>query len=85
MYLLVVARWIEITPLNHLSADAVIQHRHGIPDVVISDNGSQYASTHLVLLAYHETPLENGYSPSKLLMGRKLAITLPTVESVYLS
>ena len=29
------------------------------------------------MLAYRSTPLENGYSPSQLLVGRKLRTTLP--------
>ena len=33
---------------------------------------------YLAMLAYHSTPLENGYSPSQLLMGRKLQTPLPT-------
>ncbi|UYV82464.1 K02A2.6-like [Cordylochernes scorpioides] len=31
----------------------------------------------LGLLEYRSTPLENGYSPAELLMGRKLRTTLP--------
>ena len=30
------------------------------------------------LLTYRSTPLQNGYSPSKLLMGRRLQTQLPT-------
>ena len=129
MYLLVVdyySRYIEIARLNKATADEVILHtksifaRHGIPEEVISDNGSQYTSAayqrfaqefqfhhvtsspyfpqsngeaeravgtiknllkknddpYLALLAYRATPLENGYSPSELLMSRRLRTTL---------
>ena len=31
------------------------------------------------LLAYRSTPLENGYSPAEILMGRKLRTNLPVV------
>lgn len=31
----------------------------------------------LVLMAYHSTPLQNGYSPAELLMGRKIHTTVP--------
>lgn len=33
---------------------------------------------YLAILAYRSTPLENGYSPAELLMGRKLRTTIPT-------
>lgn len=33
---------------------------------------------YLAMLAYTVTPLQNGYSPSQLLMGRTLCSTLPT-------
>ena len=45
------SRYIEIALLKETSSDAVINHlksifaRHGIPEVVISDNGPQYASS----------------------------------------
>ena len=95
---------------------------HGIPDVIMSDNGPQcsaeafqqfaaaYHFTHVTsspkfpqangeveraihtaksklrknedifsaLLTYRSTPLQNGYSPSELLMGRRLQTQLPT-------
>ena len=104
--------------ISHLKS--IFAH-HGIPEVVVSDNGPQYSSAvfeefskeyefdhmtsspkypqangeaeravkttkqlleknsdpYLALLAYRSTPLENGYSPSELLMGRKLRTTLP--------
>ena len=36
---------------------------------------------YLALLAYRSTPLEVGYTPSELLMGRKLKSTVPISES----
>ena len=36
------------------------------------------------LLAYRATPLENGYSPTELLMGRKLRTTIPKIQKQLL-
>ncbi|UYV69063.1 K02A2.6-like [Cordylochernes scorpioides] len=114
--------------LDRLTANVVVRScksifaRHGIPETVVSDNGTQfgaarefanfarqYGFTHVTssprfpqsngmaeagvkiaklilkknqdpslgLLEYRSTPLENGYSPAELLMGRKLRTTLP--------
>ncbi|UYV82874.1 K02A2.6-like, partial [Cordylochernes scorpioides] len=108
--------------LDRLTANVVVRScksifaRHGIPETVVSDNGTQfgnfarqYGFTHVTssprfpqsngmaeagvkiaklilkknqdpslgLLEYRPTPLENGYSPAELLMGRKLRTTLP--------
>jgi len=35
---------------------------------------------YLAILAYRSTPLENGYSPAELLMGRRLRTTVPTIN-----
>ena len=52
-YLLVVdyySRWIEVARLTNLTANEVIKHtqsifaRHGIPEIVVSDNGPQYSA-----------------------------------------
>ena len=121
------SRYCEVGLLKTSTSEEVVQHlkaifsRHGIPEVVISDNGPQYSSakfakfsqdwgfSHITssprhpqsngeaermvqtvkrlltksdepqaaLLAYRSTPLENGYSPAEILMGRKLRTTLP--------
>ena len=34
---------------------------------------------YVALMSYRSTPLENGYSPAELLMGRKLRTTIPTI------
>lgn len=131
-YLVVIdyfSRYIEVAHLHAASAETVISAlknifaRHGVPVVLMSDNGPQYASslfadfaseygfTHTTssprypqangeaeravatvkglwkeggdyakaLLSYRATPLENGYSPAQLLMGRQLRTTLPQV------
>ncbi|UYV69447.1 K02A2.6-like [Cordylochernes scorpioides] len=130
-YLVVIdyySRFLEMIQLDRLTASVVVRScksifaRHGIPETVVSDNGTQfgaarefanfarqYGFTHVTssprfpqsngmaeagvkiakmvlkknqdpslgLLEYRSTPLENGYSPAELLMGRKLRTTLP--------
>ncbi|UYV66085.1 hypothetical protein LAZ67_4000114 [Cordylochernes scorpioides] len=130
-YLVVIdyySRFPEVVQLDRLTANVVVRScksifsRHGIPETVVSDNGTQfgaarefanfarqYGFTHVTssprfpqsngmaeagvkiaklilkknqdpslgLLEYRSTPLENGYSPAELLMGRKLRTTLP--------
>jgi hypothetical protein len=121
------SRFIEIAALNRTTSVEVIEWtksifaRHGIPEVVISDNGPQFSSKeymqfaedyqfhhittspyfpqangeveravgtikrllkkerdpYLALLAHRSSPLQNGYSPSELLMSRKLRTTIP--------
>lgn len=130
-YLVVVdyfSRYIELAKLSSLSSACVIEHlksifaRHGIPEVVRSDNNpfnsaefhrfanqfqfdlitsspryprsngeaeravqtvknllKKSQDPYLALLAYRSTPLQNGYSPSELLMGRKLRSTVPAL------
>lgn len=135
-YVLVVdyfSRWAEVRALetSQTSADVVNKMKsifatHGIPDIVVSDNGPQYNSAtfqsfakaydfshvtssprypqsngeaeravqtvkalltkndsdpYLGLLAYRTAPLENGFSPAELLMGRQLNSRLPVIQT----
>ena len=125
------SRWIEIKRLKTQTTESVIAASkelyatHGIPDIVISDNGpcfsaesfqefaASYGFVHitsspryprsngeveravrtakgllkknedpyLALLTYRSTPLQNGLSPSELLMGRRLRTQLPVLPS----
>ena len=113
--------------MKNTTSESAINHlkwyfsRHGIPEIIISDNDPQFSAakfskfaeewgfTHLTssphypqsngeaeravqtakdlitksedpylaLLSYRSTPLHNGYSPEKLLIGRRLRSTLP--------
>ena len=135
VYLIVVdyySRWFEIRRLNDQSSARVISvlkklfSTHGIPDIIVSDNGPQFTSdafrlftteydfVHVTsspkyprangeveravrtvkallrknedpypaLVAYRSTPLQNGFSPSELLMGRRLRTKVPVMPSV---
>ena len=106
------------TIINHLKS---IMARHGIIEVLMTDNGSPFANAnmdafsneygfvhitssprfpqangmaeqavktlkallkknkdpYLALLSYRATPIQNGYSPAELCMGRRLRTTLP--------
>ncbi|XP_036001498.1 uncharacterized protein K02A2.6-like [Fundulus heteroclitus] len=125
------SRFFEIAKLSSTTSEAVIDHcksifaRHGIPEIVRSDNGPQFASVafqefaqnwgfshvtssphfpqsngeverairtiksllkkssdpYLALMAYRASPLANGYSPTELLMGRKIRTTVPVIPS----
>ncbi len=134
-YLLVIdyySRYIEIAKLSMTTSQDIINHmksmfaRHGIPEILMSDNGPQFSAElfqtfagefgfkhvtsspkfpqsngeaeravqtvksllkkerdpYLALLVYRSTPLQNGFSPSELLMGRRLRTTVPVLPEL---
>lgn len=129
------SRYVEVAKLERQTSQSIIMHhksifaRHGIPEVVRSDNGSQFSQTidsayhqfaknygfqlvtsspkysqsngfiesevknfkkhfkksddpHKMLLALRSTPLQSGYSPAELLMGRKLRGVVPLASNL---
>ena len=40
-----------------------------------------HGQSHLAMLAYRSTPLQNGFSPSELLMNHRLRTNLPMTEA----
>ncbi|XP_021341716.1 uncharacterized protein K02A2.6-like [Mizuhopecten yessoensis] len=128
-YLLVVdyfSRFVEIAKLDSTTSEDIIVHlksifsRHGIVDILVSDNEPQYSSDvfkqfvrdfgfehvtsspkfpqsngeaeravqtvkkllrknadpYVALMSYRATPLQNGYSPVELCMGRRIKTNL---------
>ena len=82
------SRWIEIKQLTRLTSDCVISRvktvftTHGIPDVVVSDNGRQFVSDEFRkfatswCFAQHTTnpysPLENGMAERAVQTAKRL-------------
>ena len=50
---------------------------------IVKDFLRSSADPYQALLAYRSTPLENGYSPSQLLMGRRLRSLMPAQRTTY--
>ena len=57
---------------HKLTVQLSVRSKHAVKQL-LTKNQDPY----LAMLAYRSTPLENGYSPAELLMGRKLCTTLP--------
>ncbi|XP_033004085.1 uncharacterized protein LOC117046393, partial [Lacerta agilis] len=85
------SKWLEVVPTSTVSTRATINAlrklfaTHGLPDTLVSDNGTAFTSAEFkeflrlaeFLLAQHTTPsVVTGRSPAELLMGRRLTTLL---------
>ncbi|XP_070803581.1 uncharacterized protein, partial [Pituophis catenifer annectens] len=93
------SKWLEIKLMKATTTDATIRElrqlfaTHGLPDILVSDNGPQFTATQFegylervdkFLLAQHSTPCTaTGRSPAELLMGRKLRGILDRLNPNY--
>jgi transposase InsO family protein len=79
---------------QNFAAQYGFQHRTSSPRFAQSNGEAERAvrtakemltkakDIHLALLSYRSTPLENGYSPAQLLMGRQLRSTVPMTSAL---
>ncbi|XP_039192295.1 uncharacterized protein K02A2.6-like, partial [Crotalus tigris] len=84
------SKWLEVVPVSSTTTAKTIQvlrgifAAHGLPDVIVSDNGPQFTSSEFqaflqanFLLSYRTTPsTSTGRSPAELRWGRQLTTKL---------
>ncbi|XP_026528261.1 uncharacterized protein K02A2.6-like [Notechis scutatus] len=92
------SNWLEVNKMKITTTEAVIKKlnrlfaTHGLPDVLVSDNGpqftalafEQYLKVTRMLFLQHITPNSTtNKSPAELLMGRKLRLHLDHLHPAY--
>ncbi|KAJ8885356.1 hypothetical protein PR048_011553 [Dryococelus australis] len=71
-----------ITKCRRKTAEYAV-HRAETSESTANENYYKSDDPNLGLLAYRETPLENEFSLSELLFGRKLRTTLPVIRATH--
>ncbi|CAG7725840.1 unnamed protein product, partial [Allacma fusca] len=73
---------------RHITSSPFFPQRNGFVEAmvkVVKAGMKKNVDTYKLLLEYRATPLANGFSPSELMMSRKIRTTLPTARSNLLS
>ncbi|GBL76764.1 hypothetical protein AVEN_53437-1 [Araneus ventricosus] len=69
---------------THISSNPKFSQSNGLIETAVKTVKAcikKSRDPYLTLMAYGATPLENGFSPSELLMGRRINTTLPVAET----
>ena len=78
------AEFSRLYGFDHITSSPLYPQANGEVERAVSTVKSLIGKSedpYLAMLSYRATPLEHGYSPAELLMGRKLRTTLPTAKS----
>ncbi|GBL82335.1 hypothetical protein AVEN_252496-1 [Araneus ventricosus] len=69
---------------THISSSPKFSQSNGLIEAAVKTVKARIKKSrdpYLSLMAYRATPLENGFSPSELLMGRRINTTLPVAKT----
>ncbi|UYV84627.1 K02A2.6-like, partial [Cordylochernes scorpioides] len=73
-----------VVPIKHITSSPRFPQSNGFIEAIIKNikqSLKKEEDCYLTLQAYRTMPLENGYSPAELLMGRRLRTSVPAIES----
>ncbi|XP_064468610.1 uncharacterized protein K02A2.6-like [Ornithodoros turicata] len=77
-------KFAEMYQFRHVTSSPRYAQSNGLAEAavkIIKNSMKKTGDPYESLLAYRSSPLQNGYCPSELLMGRRLRTTIPTPDS----